>query len=169
MKRSLNLIFMFVCVQPMYSYGRGCAVNKDCDREPLVDQWCDSCGYYFDRGGRRMFETSYDTYQRGTFNLRRGHLWKDRTHRSRLCKRVHKSRCSGCTVTERAGTRYTEKNLAHEHYAAREGLTRWPTTPGPQDWQRGTKGFPYVETPIWLRDTTDASGYATPTSWQGFQ
>ena len=111
--------------------------------------------------------TSYDSYKRGTFNLRRGHLWKDRSCEKHRCKRVRKTRCSQCSVTERVSSRYSE-SPRHEHYSAQNGLTRWPSAPGPDNWQAGTSGFPYVETPIWLRDTTDGA-YATPTSWQGFQ
>lgn len=137
-------------------------------KEPLVDLRCDSGGYYFDRGGRRMFETSYDSYQKGTFNLRRGHLWKDQSCRNERCRHVHRARQCQCTVTEPSACTQ-ESNMQHKHYSAQEGLTRWPSSTGPDNWQAGTKGYPYVETPIWMRDTSGASGYATPTSWQGFQ
>ncbi len=87
------------------------------------------------------------------------------THR---CRRVHKSKGSACSVIEPCATRYAE-SPKHEHYSAQEGLTRWPSAPGPENGKSGTSAFPYLATPIWLRDTTGASGYATPTSWQGFQ
>ena len=152
-----------------------CSGNNANDTKPsgnsLEQLRCDSEGYYFDRGGRRMFETSYDSYKRGTFNLRRGHLWKDRASVAKRCKCPRKTRCSRTIVTQRCSSRYTEKeNIRHEHYSAQEGLTRWPSSPGPDNWQAGTSAYPYIATPIWLRDTSGgANGYATPTSWQGFQ
>ena len=154
MKSILVLILFFVSVQCMY-----CLSSK----EPLADQRCDSHGYYFDRGGRRMFETSYDSYKRGSFNLRRGHLWQDQSCKKQ--RRTHKCKRLRCTEVNSD----QEENIKHEHYAAQEGLTSWPSAPGP-DRQGGTSAFPYVATPVWLRDTPGPSnGYATPTSWQGFQ
>lgn len=174
MKDLLVPILCIFAVQFAYGHCRCCnsTNNKSCNdiqssKESLSDVRCDSGGYYFDRGGRRMFETSYDSYKRGTFNLRRGHLWKDRSCEKERCRRGRKTRYSQCSVTEQVSSRYSE-SPRHEHYSAQNGLTRWPSAPGPDNWQAGTSGFPYVETPIWLRDTTDGA-YATPTSWQGFQ
>jgi hypothetical protein len=139
------------------------AVQNECkpDKERLADYRCDSQGYYFDRGGRRMFETSYDSYKKGTFNLRRGHLWS--CHSCCKERRLHKSRCCQAAETG-AGDK-----VVHAHYSGQSGLAHWPTSTGPDNGRAGTKGYPYVETPVWLRDTTDAGGYSTPTSWQGFQ
>jgi hypothetical protein len=175
MKGLLIPILCLFAVQ--FVYGQGpCSKstnNKQAtgiEKESLSDLRCDSGGYYFDRGGRRMFETSYSSYKKGTFNLRRGHLWKDRSCTTDRCKRVRKVKSLGYHATKQDVSCYTEKEpIQHEHYSAQTGLTRWPSAPGPDNWQAGTSAFPYIATPIWLRDTTGASGYATPTSWQGFQ
>lgn len=122
---------------------------------------CDSGGYYFDRGGRRVFETSYGTYERGTFNLRRGHAWRERSasKHEKLFHRMRSSKC--CERCDRSA------DMLHEHYTGQDGLTRWPSSKGPKDGYAGTKGYPIPQSPIWLRDLYN--GYATPTSWQGFQ
>lgn len=155
------------------SVGSG-TVHEHCSKKgPLTVVCCDSGGYSFDRGGRRMFETSYDGYKRGTFNLRRGHLWKDRCcqhNRRRLSCRKNFADAKAMTCCNSSSC---PENQSHEHYSGQAGLVGWPSAQGPDNIQQArTKAFPYVATPIWLRDTSDASasgGYATPTSWQGFQ
>jgi hypothetical protein len=134
--------------------------STDTNNERYTQASCDSGGYYFDRGGRRVFETSYDTYERGTFNLRRGHIWKERLA-STHDKHFHRMRSRKCCE------RCERSDMQHEHFTGQEGSTRWPTAKGPKDGYAGTKGYPIPQSPIWLRDLYD--GYATPTSWQGFQ
>ena len=170
MKRLFFLLACFLVMQPMWcrsGNNRSDTQKKDqSSRGSLSDLRCDSEGYYFDRGGRRMFETSYDSYEKGTFNLRRGHLWSDQSCKKHRCHRAGTSKRSQCSVTQPDSE---QKNVRHEHYSAEKGITRWPSAPGPDGGKTGTSAFPYVATPIWFRDTSGASGYATPTSWQGFQ
>lgn len=169
MKKISVLILAVVAYVSTCSYGSDdCNTVCEKTKEPIVQERCDAHGYYFDRGGRRMFETSYDSYSRGSFNLRRGHLWQDKSCKKERRRHCSKSRRCQCTVTD-YDNECNESRVEHTHYAALSGLTRWPTAQGPESWERGTKGYPYVETPIYLRDTVEASGYSTPTSWQGFQ
>ena len=171
MKSFLVPILCIIAAQPAYC---------DSPKEAMDDVRCDSGGYYFDRGGRRMFETTYDSYKKSSFNMRRGHLWKDRSCPKRRCHSACRALRCRCAESKRAAHCYNNaentENLQHEHYSAQDGLTRWPSANGPTDghngWFTGTSAFPNIATPIWLRDTGGLSGeggYATPTSWQGFQ
>jgi hypothetical protein len=127
---------------------------------------CDSHGYYFDRGGKRIFETSYGRYERGTFNARRASVWRGCVRRSNSCiKRSQKEQGNVAHRTVRGGADV----VLHEHYTGQQGGTRWPKATDQRSVRTGTRSFPYVATPIWLRDTVGAGGYSTPTSWQGFQ
>lgn len=130
-------------------------------QESVAQSCCDEGGYYFDRGGRRVFETSYKTYERGTFNLRRGRVWREKPG-CQPCRHYHKMRSRKCNEMPEC-----PQGAHHEHYMGTEGMTRWPSAPGPKNGYARTKGYPNPTTPIWLRDPND--GYATPTSWQGFQ
>jgi hypothetical protein len=158
MLRIYVAVMSIFCVTCIYTQN---LTNKN--DEQYAQTNCDSEGgyYYFDRGGRRVFETSNDTYVRGTFNLRRGHVWRERFASSHD-KRFHKMRSRKCC--ERCERK---EAMLHEHFTGQEGLTRWPVAKGPKDGYARTKGYPIPQAPIWLRDSND--GYATPTSWQGFQ
>lgn len=131
--------------------------------DSLIQTRCDSGGYYFDRGGRRIFETKYDSYQRGTFNLRRGRMWRERKCDHKKCGHMRRNckRCQKCVQSN--------DDVAHEHYFAQAGLVSWPSVKDPNNGLTRTKGYSGTERPIWIRDIIDASGYTSPTSWQGFQ
>jgi hypothetical protein len=151
-----------ICLSGMHTTGQRC---NERDSGGLEEFRCDAHGYYFDRGGKRMFETSYNKYERGAFNLRRGRLWQGKVCKRHSCKKAVKQQC---TTTQAAASRPSD-TVWHQHYTAQQGGTQWPSASGPHNARSGTSSFPYVATPIWLRDTVDASGYSTPTSWQGFQ
>jgi len=153
-----------ICLSNTHAVEQRC--NGCNDPGDLDELRCDAQGYYFDRGGKRMFETSYSTYERGAFNLRRGHLWQGKVCKRHSCRKAAKQQ--QCAVTQTAAGRPAD-TVWHQHYTAQQGSTQWPSAPGPRNARAGTSSFPYVATPIWLRDTVGASGYSTPTSWQGFK
>jgi hypothetical protein len=151
-----------ICISIIGAVCICCAGYSQADKEPLVQTRCDGVGYYFDRGGRRMFETSYNSYKRGTFNLRRGHVWREQPG-SQQRTHFHRMRSKRCCQVCQTKT----EQMLHEHYTGNSGMTQWPTATGPKSGYARTKGYPNPQAPIWLRDPSD--GYATPTSWQGFQ